>query len=225
MSLGMRLTSETDTEVVAHLLTHYIECGYEPERAMECAMARLQGAFSLAVLFAGRPDIIIGARRGSPLAVGYGDGEMFLGSDAMAMAPFTDRICYLQEDDWAVVSMAGARIYNRHGPVDRAIRRMAVSTAGASKGNHAHFMMKEIAEQPTVISETLRSFMAPLERQIEMPSLPVDFSKLSRLSIVACGTAQLAGHVAKYWMESIAKLPVDLDIASEFRYRQAPMDA
>src|SRR5688572_15654047 len=223
-ALGMRMTSETDTEVVAHLLTHLLECGYSPEEAIRAAMGRLKGAFSLAVLFAGRPDMIIGARRGSPLAIGYGDGEMFLGSDAMALAPFTDRICYLQEDDWAILSTDGASIFNEAGPVNRRITRTAVSAAAIGKGKHPHFMMKEIAEQPIVLSETLRSFFDPLARRIEMPAFPVDPAKVSRLTIVACGTAHLAGHVAKYWMESVAQLPVELDIASEFRYRGAPMD-
>jgi glucosamine--fructose-6-phosphate aminotransferase (isomerizing) len=223
-SLGMRMSSDTDTEVVAHLLTHLLECGYSPEEAIRAAMGRLKGAFSLAVLFAGRPDMIIGARRGSPLAIGYGDGEMFLGSDAMALAPFTDRICYLQEDDWAILSTDGASIFNEAGPVNRRITRTAVSAAAIGKGKHPHFMMKEIAEQPIVLSETLRSFFDPLARRIEMPAFPVDPAKVSRLTIVACGTAHLAGHVAKYWMESVAQLPVELDIASEFRYRGAPMD-
>ena len=218
------MTSDTDTEVVAHLLTHLIDQGCGPEQAMERAMARLKGAFSLAVLFAGRPDIIIGARRGSPLAVGYGDGAMFLGSDAMAMAPFTDRISYLQEDDWAVVSTNGASLYNDRGRVTRAIKQSSVSAAIVDKGHFRHFMMKEIAEQPTVIGDTLQSFMSPLERRVWLPALPVDLAKLSRLTIVACGTAHLAGHVAKYWLESLADLPVELDVASEFRYRRSPMD-
>ena len=223
-ALGMRMTSETDTEVVAHLLTHLLECGYGPQEAMDAAMGRLKGAFSLAALFAGHPDIMIGARRGSPLAVGYGDGEMFLGSDAMAIAPFTDRICYLQEDDWAVLSAEGASIYNDGSRVDRAVTRTAVSLATIGKGKHPHFMMKEIAEQPIVVSETLRNFFDPLSRRIEVPALPFDPANLTRLTIVACGTAHLAGHVAKYWLESVAQIPVEIDIASEFRYRRAPMD-
>ena len=223
-ALGMRMTSETDTEVVAHLLTHLLECGYSPQEAMDAAMGRLKGAFSLAALFAGRPDMMIGARRGSPLAVGYGDGEMFLGSDAMAIAPFTDRICYLQEDDWAVLSADGASIYNDGSLVSRAVTRTAVSVAAVGKGKHPHYMMKEIAEQPIVVSETLRNFFDPLTRQIEIPALPFDPAQLTHLTIVACGTAHLAGHVAKYWLESVALLSVEIDIASEFRYRRAPMD-
>ena len=187
-------------------------------------MGRLHGAFSLAILFAERPDIIVGARRGSPLAVGYGDGEMFLGSDAMALAPFTKRICYLEEDDWAVLSLDNAVIYNDGRRVNRAVTQTALSGAIVGKGNHRHFMMKEIAEQPTVIGDTLQAFMNPLERRIQLPNLPVDLGKLTHLTIVACGTAYLAGFVAKYWLESVARLPVELDVASEFRYRQAPMD-
>jgi glucosamine--fructose-6-phosphate aminotransferase (isomerizing) len=223
-ALGKKFTTDTDTETVAHLLTHYLEHGHSPEQAMERAMGRLHGAFSLAILFADRPDIIVGARRGSPLAVGYGDGEMFLGSDAMALAPFTNRICYLEEDDWAVLSMDGAVIYNDGRRVNREVTQTALSGALIGKGNYRHFMMKEIAEQPTVIGDTLQAFMNPLERSIQLPNLPIDLAKVSRLTIVACGTAHLAGFVAKYWLESIARLPVDLDVASEFRYRQAPMD-
>jgi len=222
--LGKKFTTDTDTEVVAHLLTHYLEHGHSPEQAMERAMGKLHGAFSLAILFADRPDIIVGARRGSPLAVGYGDGEMFLGSDAMALAPFTNRICYLEEDDWAVLSMDGAVIYNDGRRVNREVKQTALSGALIGKGNYRHFMMKEIAEQPTVIGDTLQAFMNPLERRIQLPPLPIDLAKVTRLTIVACGTAYLAGFVAKYWLESVARLPVELDVASEFRYRQAPMD-
>ena len=222
--LGVKFTTDTDTEVVAHLLTHYLEHGHSPEQAMERAMGKLHGAFSLAILFADRPDIIVGARRGSPLAVGYGDGEMFLGSDAMALAPFTNRICYLEEDDWAVLSLDGAVIYNDGRRVNREVKQTALSGALIGKGNYRHFMMKEIAEQPTVIGDTLQAFMNPLERRVELPPLPIDLATVTRLTIVACGTAHLAGFVAKYWLESVAKLPVELDVASEFRYRQAPMD-
>lgn len=222
--LGVKFTTDTDTEVVAHLLTHYLEHGHSPEQAMERAMGKLHGAFSLAILFADRPDIIVGARRGSPLAVGYGNGEMFLGSDAMALAPFTNRICYLEEDDWAVLSMDGAVIYNDGRRVNREVKQTALSGALIGKGNYRHFMMKEIAEQPTVIGDTLQAFMNPLERRVQLPPLPIDLATVTRLTIVACGTAHLAGFVAKYWLESVARLPVELDVASEFRYRQAPMD-
>jgi nucleoside-diphosphate-sugar epimerase/fructoselysine-6-P-deglycase FrlB-like protein len=167
---------------------------------------------------------MIGARRGSPLAIGFGEGEMFLGSDAMALAPYTNRICYLEEDDWAVVTRDGASIFNRGKRVNREVRETALSGALVGKGNFRHFMMKEIAEQPSVIGDTLQAFVDPLNRRIELPPLPVDLKSLNRLTIVACGTAYLAGYVAKYWLEGIARLPVDLDFASEFRYRQPPLD-
>ncbi len=223
--VGRKFVTDTDTETVAHLLTHYLEQGLSPEQAMERAMGRLHGAFSLAILIAGRPDIMIGARRGSPLAVGYGEGEMYLGSDAMALAPFTNRICYLEEDDWVVISKDTATIYNDGLRVNREVKQTALSGAVIGKGNHRHFMMKEIAEQPTVIGDTLRAFLNPLQRRIELPPMPVDFAKVSKVTIVACGTAYLAGFVAKYWLEQIARLPVEIDVASEFRYRAAPMDA
>ena len=221
---GHVFTTETDTETVAHLLTDLLSKGKTPEQAMAEAMARLQGAFSLAIVFADRPDLMAGARRGSPLAIGYGEGEMFLGSDAMALAPYTNRICYLEEDDWAILTRDGATIYNRDRRVNREVRQTALSGALIGKGNYRHFMMKEIAEQPTVIGDTLQAFVNPLARRIELPKLPVDLARLSRLTIVACGTAYLAGYVAKYWLEKIARLPVEIDVASEFRYRAAPLD-
>jgi glucosamine--fructose-6-phosphate aminotransferase (isomerizing) len=220
---GATFETETDSEVVAHLLTHHLEHQKTPEQAMEAAMERLKGAFSLAIIFAGRPDILIGARRGAPLAVGYGDGEMYLGSDALALAPFTQRICYLEEDDWALLSADGAAFFNQGRPVQRQAKVTALSGAMVGKGNHRHFMMKEICEQPAVIGETLQSLVNPLTRQTALTDLPVDLAKIERLSIVSCGTAYLAGVVAKYWFEKLARLPVEVDIASEFRYRAAPM--
>jgi glucosamine--fructose-6-phosphate aminotransferase (isomerizing) len=221
---GHVFTTETDTETVAHLLTNLLAKGKTPEQAMMVAMSKLQGAFSLAIVFADRPDLMAGARRGSPLAIGYGEGEMFLGSDAMALAPYTNRICYLEEDDWALLTRDGATIYNGDRRVNREVRQTALSGALIGKGNHRHFMMKEIAEQPTVIGDTLQAFVNPLARRIELPKLPIDLARLSRLTIVACGTAYLAGYVAKYWLEKIARLPVEIDVASEFRYRAAPLD-
>jgi glucosamine--fructose-6-phosphate aminotransferase (isomerizing) len=221
--LGHRFETETDTEVVAHLLTRYLQEQKTPEQAMAAAMERLQGAFALAVIFAGRHDLMIGARRGSPLAVGYGDGEMYLGSDALALAPLTRRICYLEEDDWVVITAADAKVYNAGKPVDRAVTQTALSGALIGKGNHPHFMLKEICEQPAVIGDTLQAFCNPLQRRIELPALPFDFAAVPRVTILACGTASLAGMVAKYWFEQLARLPVEFDIASEFRYRAAPM--
>ena len=221
---GHVFTTETDTEAVAHLLTDLLKKGKTPDEAVDIAMARLHGAFSLAILFADHPDLMAGARRGSPLAVGYGEGEMYLGSDAMALAPYTNQICYLEEDDWVMMSRAGATIHNNGKRVNRPVRQTTVSGALVGKGNYRHFMMKEIAEQPSVIGDTLQAFVNPLERRIELPALPVDLAKLTRLTIVACGTAYLAGYVAKYWLERIARLPVELDVASEFRYRAAPLE-
>jgi len=220
---GRRFETETDSEVVAHLLTDCLERQMSPEQAMAATLPRLKGAFSLAIIFAGRPDLLMGARRGAPLAVGYGEGEMYLGSDGLALAPFTQRVCYLEEDDWAVLRPDGARYFNRDHEVRRAVITTAVSGAVVGKGNHRHFMMKEICEQPAVIGETLQSLTNPLTRRTELGILPVDFAAVERLSIVACGTAFYAGMVGKYWFEKIARLPVEVDIASEFRYRAAPL--
>ena len=219
----MRFTTETDTEVVAHLLTRELESQHAPEQAMATVMPRLKGAFSLAIVFAGRQDILVGARRGAPLAVGYGEGEMYLGSDALALAPFTQHIAYLEEDDWTLLRAESAEYFNRGRKVERAIKRTALSGALVGKGNHRHFMMKEICEQPAVIGETLQSLVNPLTRQTAVTDLPFDLAQIERLTIVACGTAFLAGVVGKYWFEKLARLPVEVDIASEFRYRAAPL--
>jgi glucosamine--fructose-6-phosphate aminotransferase (isomerizing) len=222
---GHRFETETDTEVVAHLLTRALEEQKTPEEAMAAAMARLRGAFALAIIFAGRHDLMIGARRGSPLVVGFGDGEMFLGSDALALAPLTRRLCYLEEDDWAVVRADGAEIFQNGRRVERPIRQTALSGALIGKGNYRHFMLKEIHEQPVVAGDTLSAYVDPLARRVVLPDLPVDLAALPRLTIVACGTAYLAGLVGKYWLEQVARLPVEIDIASEFRYREAPLPA
>ena len=224
-ALGHKFETETDTEVVAHLLTRYLQEQKTPEQAMAAAMERLHGAFALAVIFAGRHDLMIGARRGSPLAVGFGDGEMYLGSDALSLASLTRRICYLEEDDWVVLSGTGANVYNGGKPVERPVTQTALSGALIGKGNYPHFMLKEICEQPAVIGDTLQAFFNPLQRRIELPALPFDFAAVPRLTITACGTASLAGMVGKYWFEQLARLPVEFDIASEFRYRAAPMPA
>ncbi len=220
---GARFETETDTEVAAHLLTRELQRQRTPQQAMNTAMERLRGAFALAVIFAGRPDIMVGARRGAPLAVGYGAGEMYLGSDALALAPFTQRIAYLEEDDWALLRADGVAFFNRGLAVERPSKVTALSGAMVGKGNHRHFMMKEICEQPAVIGETLQSLVNPLTRQTALPDLPVDLAAIDRLAIIGCGTAFLAGSVAKYWLEKLARLPVEVDIASEFRYRAAPL--
>ena len=216
--------TETDSEVVVHLLTEYLDQQMSPEEATQAALARLEGAFALAIVFAGRHDVMIGARRGSPLAVGYGDGEMYLGSDALALAPLTDRICYLEEGDWAVLGAEDAVVHDERGAVvAREVKQTAVSGALIGKGQYRHFMQKEIFEQPAVIGDTLHSYLNPLSREIQLPDLPFDLAALPRLTISACGTAYYAGLVAKYWFEGLARLPVEIDIASEFRYREAPL--
>ncbi|WKW51566.1 glutamine--fructose-6-phosphate transaminase (isomerizing) [Rhodomicrobium lacus] len=221
---GETFESQTDSEVVAHLINRELQRGADPVAAVRESLARLTGAFALAILFSGRDDLMIGARRGSPLAVGYGKGEMFLGSDAMALAPFTDRVTFLDEGDWAVLSHGGATIYDESGAeVKRPIVRTAVSALLIDKGNHRHFMAKEIHEQPEVISRTLAHYVRFDRNSIELPGGGLPFDKLSKLTITACGTAFYAALTAKYWFERYAKLPVDVDIASEFRYREAPL--
>jgi glucosamine--fructose-6-phosphate aminotransferase (isomerizing) len=187
-------------------------------------LARVEGAFALAMIFTGQHDLMIGARRGSPLALGYGDGEMYLGSDALALAPLTRRLSYLEEGDWVVIQGEQTQIYNAdNNPVTREIKESAVSGAMIGKGNYRHFMLKEIYEQPTVVGDTLRALFNPSTRAVQMPPLPVDLAQVSRFTINACGTAYYAGLVGKYWLEQIARVPADVDIASEFRYREAPL--
>ena len=222
--LGHDFASDTDTEVIAHLVARYLDEGLDPVDAVAATLPRLAGAFGLAFVFAGEADLMIGARRGSPLAIGWGDGEMYLGSDALALAPLTERITYLEDGDWAVLTHTDAKIRDESGdPVERAITQTAGSGAMIGKGNYRHYMQKEIWEQPTVIGETLKTFFNPLDRTITLPELPFDPRELSRLTVVACGTAFYAAMVAKYWFETIARIPVEVDIASEFRYRAAPL--
>ncbi len=221
---GYSFESETDTEIAAQLISSYIDAGKTPEEAMAAALKRLHGAFSLAVIFKGHDNLMIGARRGAPLAVGWGEGEMYLGSDALALAPLTVRISYLEEDDWAVLTRDGATFYDKdHNKVERAIKQTQLSGAMIGKGNHRHFMMKEIAEQPAVMGETLNAFFNPKSRTITLPDLPFDWNELPKVTIVACGTSFYAGMIAKYWFEGIADLNVEVDIASEFRYRHMPL--
>jgi len=219
-----KLESDTDTEVAAWLITSFLEEGKTPEEAMALSLKRFQGAFSIAVIFKGEEDLMIGARRGAPLAVGWGDGEMFFGSDALALAGLTNRISYLEEDDWAVLRREGATFFNKHGAeVTREIKQTKLTGAIIGKGNHRHFMMKEIMEQPAVIGETLNSFFNPKSRTITLPELPFNWSDLPKITIVACGTSYYAAMVAKYWFEQLANLSVEVDIASEFRYRSMPL--
>ncbi len=221
---GYVFESQTDTEAVSHLATFYLDKGLSPTEAVAATLKRLEGAFALVFLFAGHPDILIGARRGSPLAIGYGDGEMFFGSDALALAPLTRKITYLEENDWAVLSATEAAIFDAEGrSVTRSIQTTAISGAMTGKGGYRHFMLKEIYEQPQVIGDTLNSMFDPAGRRIRLPALPFDPKALSRLTIIACGTSYYAGMVAKYWIEKLARLPVEIDVASEFRYRAPPM--
>ena len=224
--LGHSFASETDTEIVAHLITRYLDDQMPPREAVAQALKRLEGAFALAIIFAGEHDLMIGARRGSPLAVGYGDGEMFLGSDALALAIMTDRICYLEEGDWVEITGEGARIHDEQDRVvKRKVQQTALSGALIGKDGYRHFMLKEIYEQPQVVGDTMTAFIHPTTGHISLPDLPFDIAAVTKITIVACGTAYYAGMVAKYWLEELAGLPVDVDVASEFRYRRAPVDA
>ncbi|MGE5202748.1 MAG: glutamine--fructose-6-phosphate transaminase (isomerizing), partial [Acidobacteriota bacterium] len=224
VGLGYRFESQTDTEAVAVLITHFLKQGMSPREAAAKAFLRLEGAFALAILFAGEPDLLICARRSSPLAIGFGDGEMFLGSDSLALAPLTRRILYLEEGDWAVVTASGATVYDAENrEVKRAIRETALSGALVGKGNFRHFMQKEIFEQPAVIGDALMAHFNPTTRSVHLPALPFDLATLPKITSVACGTAYHAGLVAKYWIERWARMPVDAEIASEFRYRMPAM--
>jgi glucosamine--fructose-6-phosphate aminotransferase (isomerizing) len=223
---GRVFESETDTEVVAHLVSEKVEAGLSPADAVQAVLPTLRGAFALAIAFRTHPDMLIGARLGSPLVVGYGDGETYLGSDALALAPLTQKIAYLDEGDWVVVSRDGAQIFDKDNqPVEREITTSGVSAAAIEKGNYRHFMQKEIFEQPTVVAQTLSSYIRPLEQQVALPQMDFDLSSIKRVTIVACGTSYYAGMVAKYWFETFARVPVDLDFASEFRYRDPVLEA
>ncbi len=222
---GAKFASETDTEVVAHLVTHEMSKGRSPVEAVKAALPRLRGAFALVFLFKGETDLLIGARKGSPLAVGYGDGEMYLGSDAIALAPFTDMISYLEDGDLVVLSRKSVEVRDAHGSkVERPVIKSTASAFLVDKGNHRHFMAKEIHEQPEVVGHTLAHYIDMAAERVVLPGkLPFDFNALDRISISACGTAYYAGLVARYWFERFARLPVEIDVASEFRYREAPM--
>ena len=217
---GHVFATDTDTEAAVHLISRYLSEGCTPQESVARALDRLEGAFALAILFAGHGDLMIGARRGSPLAIGYGDGEMYLGSDALALAPLTRSICYLEEGDWAEVRPDGAVVHDRDGNiVERQIRRTAASGAMIGKGNYPHFMLKEIYEQPAVIGDTLHSVLDPWNGVIALPEMPFDLADIGKVTIVACGTSYHAGLVARYWLAELARVPVEVDIASEFRYR------
>ena len=223
-ALGYVFQTATDTEAVAILASHCLEQGLSPQDAVAKTLARLDGAFALVFLFAGEHDLLIGARRGSPLAIGYGEGEMFLGSDALVLAPLTRRITYLEEGDWVVVTSRTATIFDAtNREVDRPIREAAAAGAVIGKGNYRHFMQKEIFEQPEVIGDTLHALINPATRTVHLPELPFALRELERVTLIACGTAYHACIVAKYWLERIARISVEIDIASEFRYRAPEM--
>jgi len=225
--LGHRFEIETDTEVVPHLITHLLDQGLSPQEATARALERLEGAFALALLFAGHDDLLLCARRGSPLALGLGEGEMYLASDAVALAPWTRTVIYLDEGDWAEITRRGVVIHDERGLiVERPVRQTALDSASIGKGNFRHFMLKEIYEQPTAIGDTLSSYYNPVGHAVHLPpGVEEALDGVSRLTVVACGTSYYAGLVAKYWIESIARVPVDIDVASEFRYREAPLEA
>lgn len=223
--LGHVFESETDTEVVVHLISQKIEEGLDPQTAVAQSLKLLNGAFALAIIFAGREDILIGARKGAPLAVGFGDGEMFLGSDALALASLTQKIMYLEDGDWVVLTHSSATVYDENGKeAERPVEQSSTSGAMIGKGGYRHFMLKEIYEQPQVIGDTLNTMINQDMDTITLPNVPFDLKEMTRLTIVACGTSYYAGLVGKYWIESIARVPVDIDVASEFRYRRPVME-
>ena len=222
---GAKFQSDTDTEVVVHLVNSYLLKGMSPQEAVKASLPQLRGAFALAFVFKGFGNLMIGARKGSPLAIGHGDGEMYLGSDAIALAPFTDTISYLEDGDWVVLTREVGVIYDEHGAVvNREVLKSGASSFLVDKANYRHFMAKEIHEQPEVVGHTLARCVDMAAERISLPvKLPFDFKDIQRISITACGTASYAGYIAKYWFERLARVPVELDVASEFRYREAPL--
>src|ERR1700730_7880875 len=222
---GTVFKTETDTEIVLHLVDDLLAQGFGPVDAVKAALSQLRGAFALGFIFAGEDDLMIGARNGPPLAIGYGDGEMYLGSDAIALGPFTDTIAYLEDGDWVVLTRKGAVIYDKHNAiVHRDALKHSAATALVDKANYRHFMAKEIHEQPEGVGHTLARYVDMASERVALPKeLPFDFRNIQRISIVACGTASYAGFIAKYWFERLCRLPVELDVASEFRYREAPL--
>jgi glucosamine--fructose-6-phosphate aminotransferase (isomerizing) len=223
---GIEFQTETDTETVALLTHHYIQQGDSPREAVQKTLSRLDGAFALCFLFDGEDDLLIAARKGSPLAIGHGDGEMYVGSDAIALAPMTNRITYLEEGDWAVITRNSVEIRDVDGQqVYRPIKTVNIDSTRIEKGGHKHFMAKEIAEQPTVLGEAIEHYITADGNAITLPDGGIDFTRFDRITMVACGTAYLACLTAKYWFEQVARLPVEVDVASEFRYREPPIPA
>jgi glucosamine--fructose-6-phosphate aminotransferase (isomerizing) len=226
ISDGISFSSDTDTEVIAHLFSKNLNGHDDIRQAAAQTFAALEGAYAIALIIDGNNDEIIVARRGSPLAIGHGDGEMYLGSDAFALAPFTNRVCYLKDGDWAVMRRDGAEIFalGQDAPVERDVETVDAAAAMVDKGNYRHFMMKEIHEQPEVLSRTFGQYIDPEARGVLLPENNLDFSKINRVILVACGTAYFAAQVGRNWIERYARIPASIDIASEFRYRDAPMD-
>ena len=217
---GRAFTSETDTEVVAQLVAREVERGAEPYNAVAAILPRLHGAFALAVLFASHDDLIVGARLGSPLAIGLGKGESFLGSDALALVGLADRLIYLEEGDRCVLTRDAVRVFDEADrPVERPVVHSAANAQAITKGNHRHFMAKEIHEQPVVVAQTLRSYLRPLDGQVALPIPDFDLGAIERVAIIACGTSSYVAMIGKYWIEAMARLPVEVDVASEYRYR------
>ena len=222
---GQVFSTETDTETVAQLVDLNLKRGMAPIEAAGTAFRKLEGAYALAMIFAGHPDLMIGAQHGAPLAVGFGEDEMFLGSDALALAPLTRRIAYLKDGDWAVLDRKGAKFYGADGqPVEREVKLTRLTGAAIGKGNYRHFMEKELHEHPAVIGDTLHRMVNPRSRAVMLPDLPFDFAKIPRITISACGSAFYAGMVGRWWFEAMSRIPTDGDVASEFRYRTPPME-
>ena len=222
---GAVFQTETDTEIILHLVDSYVVKGVKPIAAVKASLSQLRGAFALGFIFAGDDDLMIGARNGPPLAIGYGNGEMYLGSDAIALAPFTDTISYLDDGDWVVLTRKTAVIYDKNNAiVHRDVIKHTATASLVDKANYRHFMAKEIHEQPEVVGHTLARYVNMASERVALPlELPFDFKEIQRISITACGTASYAGYVAKYWFERLGRVPVELDVASEFRYREAPL--
>ncbi len=221
---GQEFSTETDTETVAQLVDLNLKRGMDPISAAGAAFRRLQGAYALAMIFAGHPELIVGAQHGAPLAVGFGDDEMYVGSDALALAPLTRRIAYLHDGDWTVLDRKGARFFDAGGHVvERAVRLTKLTGAAIGKGNFRHFMEKELHEHPAVIGDTLHRMVNPSTRAVMLPDLGLDLARVSRITLSACGSAFYAGLVGRWWFEAIARIPADGDVASEFRYRTPPM--
>ncbi|MBV8616493.1 MAG: glutamine--fructose-6-phosphate transaminase (isomerizing) [Acetobacteraceae bacterium] len=221
---GQEFRTETDTETVAQLVDLHLKRGMEPVAAAGAALKRLQGAYALAMIFAGHPELIVGAQNGAPLAVGFGEEEMFVGSDGLALAPLTRRIAYLRDGDWTVVDRKGARFFDASGQeTEREIKLTRLTGAAIGKGNYRHFMEKELHEHPAVIGDTLHRMVNPATRAVSLPALPFDLAAVPRVTVSACGSAFYAGLVGRWWFETLARLPADGDVASEFRYRAPPM--